>query len=203
MSRRSGTALATSAAEESGPDNRSVRRWQTACGSTTRKMRKHPESVPYLAKSDVLEALSQEPTESAAPRWPEQPATSTDQWISPGVVLGLARLTEAILIAATGFITWAILQPETAAPMVNYYWAAILLSAGTVPLVFQAVGLYSIHALLRPGEHAGRLLLGWTSVLALFTAILFFAKIGDSYSRLWLGIWYASGLVTLLGLRVV
>jgi Undecaprenyl-phosphate glucose phosphotransferase len=70
-------------------------------------------------------------------------------------------------------------------------------------MVFQAFGLYTIHSLLRVAEQSARVVMAWTSVFAIFMALIFFTKLGDHYSRVWLASWYGVGLASLVCFRTV
>ena len=127
--------------------------------------------------------------------------TVEESWISPSVVLSSVRTLEALLIAAIGFSIWALYISDGVLAGLMFYGGPILILAGIVPIVFQAFGLYTIHSLLRIAEQAARVAMAWTAVFAVFTALVFFTKAGDVYSRVWLMSWYGIGLAALISLR--
>ncbi|MGI9414285.1 MAG: undecaprenyl-phosphate glucose phosphotransferase [Hyphomicrobiales bacterium] len=124
-----------------------------------------------------------------------------DGWISPSIVLGSVRTLEALVIALVGFDIWAIYVSDGIMAGLAQYAGPILILAGVVPIVFQAFGLYTIHSLLRVAEQAARVVMAWTAVFAVFTAVVFFTKLGDVYSRVWLLSWYTIGVAALISLR--
>lgn len=151
--------------------------------------------------------------ERARPAGPDETSTASGAWqnavghhdqsslISPIVISGCYRLFETFLIAAMGLCGYLFYVPaETAAP-VSTYLAAIFVVTSLAALALHAVNIYSIQAFNTPIRQTPKLWLALTAVFALFLAGLFFLKISDSYSRLWLGAWYVLGLFSLLFFR--
>src|SRR6516165_7348150 len=68
-------------------------------------------------------------------------------------------------------------------------------------LAFQAADIYQVQAFRGYEKQYFRLASAWSVVFLIVISFTFFAKIGDHYSRLWLGAFYAAGLVTLLAFR--
>ncbi len=120
--------------------------------------------------------------------------------LAPGIVEGAARLLDFVAALATGLaiFAWYVL------PAVEYVQPYLL----TMPFVsvamvaaFQALHLYHVGAMRAVGQQALRLLGGWTLVFLATLAVLFFLKVGDSVSRLWLGSWFVAGFGALIGVR--
>jgi Undecaprenyl-phosphate glucose phosphotransferase len=65
-------------------------------------------------------------------------------------------------------------------------------------MVFQAIGAYSVPAFRAYIVLGLKIVAGWSMVLLIALAVLFFAKISDSVSRVWLAGWFGLGLVILL-----
>src|SRR5262249_14532822 len=83
------------------------------------------------------------------------------------------------------------------------WWYAAPIAAGSLVTIFavQTSGGYTIGALRHGLRHFSRIFLAWTGVFVVFMVIAFLAKLGDSYSRVWVGTWYLAGLVLLAALR--
>ena len=117
--------------------------------------------------------------------------------LSPVVVAGAVRGCEALLVAATGLIVHA----AYVAPVAPLEWTQLVAIAGITALTslaVQSIGAYSIGA-LRTFFGTGLKVAGaWTMVFLIALALIFFAKMGDQISRVWLGAWYLAGLVVLL-----
>ncbi|WP_296570637.1 undecaprenyl-phosphate glucose phosphotransferase [Phreatobacter sp.] len=120
---------------------------------------------------------------------------------SPVVLSGLVRLAEFVIVMALGatiYLGWVF-------PQHGVQWPSLLGLVGVAALAlaaFQAAGLYDVHVFRTHVAQFSRLFFAWTMVFLVAMAIAFFAKAGDSFSRVWLGSWYLSGLVILMGQRV-
>ena len=110
--------------------------------------------------------------------------------ISPVVVSGCLRFADFALVALIGLLVAALYVPEEDAFGTPAYLAAL----GAVALITVAfldmLRLYAPQALTSPLRNFPRLLLGWTSSLALLVTVVFFLKIGPEFSRVWLALWY-------------
>ncbi|MEH3148207.1 MAG: undecaprenyl-phosphate glucose phosphotransferase [Methylobacterium frigidaeris] len=122
--------------------------------------------------------------------------------LSPVVLVGSIRLVEACLVAAVGFGMYGWLL-RGLVPFGPVYPAAILVIAGLNLAVAQAAGTYGIRAFRAFFSVGLRIVLAWSLVFLLAATILFFAKLGDHYSRLWLAGYYLAGLAVLLAGRLV
>jgi Undecaprenyl-phosphate glucose phosphotransferase len=117
--------------------------------------------------------------------------------ISPVVLIGLVRLTEFLVAAATGAATYtAYVYPYDEESLT--YAGAILLVSGAAVLAFQAFEIYSITAFRSHIHQLTRLALAWTLVFLVAFAISFFGKFDGVFSRIWVASWFTVGLVTLL-----
>ncbi len=127
--------------------------------------------------------------------------SESDHWLTPTILLGVVRILELIIIAAVGFNIWAFYLGATPDSTNNGYYAVIMLTAASAPLVFQSFGLYSIVALRDFIRQSAKLLLAWTAIFSLLTALAFFTKAGAEFSRVWLASWYSIGMFVLLIFR--
>ena len=127
---------------------------------------------------------------------------NVDKAISTVVVLGFARLIEFLLIVATGLAIQLIyVYPKEGFPA--FYPVAILIGAVLSTIGFQALHIYSPHALRTFLHHNSKLVVAWVGVFAFMALIAFFLKVGDSFSRVWLALWFSVGLSVLLAFRVL
>ncbi|HEX5868415.1 MAG TPA: undecaprenyl-phosphate glucose phosphotransferase, partial [Beijerinckiaceae bacterium] len=76
-------------------------------------------------------------------------------------------------------------------------------TAALTVLVFQAIGVYSVQAFRSFFIYALRLVAGWSLVFLVLLAAVFFAKVGQEFSRVWLAGWFLLGLALLLVERIV
>jgi Undecaprenyl-phosphate glucose phosphotransferase len=129
-------------------------------------------------------------------------ATLKHRFVTPGILSGLARLADFIaLAAASTVIAHVYVTPgDTGAA---YTIASFLLPALTVVLIGSLNGYATSDYRTRVLANIGRVAMIWTAVFGCFTIVVFFLKMGESFSRVWLGSWYVSGLIILLMLRVI
>jgi Undecaprenyl-phosphate glucose phosphotransferase len=84
--------------------------------------------------------------------------------------------------------------------------AGYVLTIFVVALAFvsalRRTGAYSLQRLPQLGWQIGRVTLVWAGALATLATLAFFAKVGDSYSRIWAATWAALTLGELAVMRV-
>jgi len=68
-------------------------------------------------------------------------------------------------------------------------------------LAFQAADIYQVQAFRGHEKQYMRLASAWSVVFLIAITASFFAKVGDEFSRVWLGSFYVVGLITLLVFR--
>ena len=128
-------------------------------------------------------------------------AQSISRPVMSSVLLsGLVRLLEFGALFITGFAIYALyLDPVEG----SNGWYALPMAAGSLVAVIAigASGGYTIGALRRGVGDFNRVFVAWTGIFVAFAVFAFLAKLGDSYSRVWVGTWYVAGLVMLLALR--
>jgi Undecaprenyl-phosphate glucose phosphotransferase len=126
-----------------------------------------------------------------------EPATSA--W-SPIVVAGTVRMIEFALTALVGFAIYlAYVVPNEGFEW--HYIGAIFGIAVLAMLAFQAADIYQVQAFRGYEKQYFRLASAWSVVFLIAIGVTFFAKVGDQYSRVWLGAFYVIGLLTLLAFR--
>ena len=149
-------------------------------------------SAPRTAPSGGGQTLSSAAEAIAAERLP--PA------YSPIVVAGFVRLIEAALVVLVGLA----IQAAYVAPNDGFephYVGAILGIAVLAMLAFQVADIYQVQAFRGLEKQYFRLASAWSVVFLIVIGASFFAKMGDQFSRVWLGSFYVVGLVTLIGFR--
>ena len=119
---------------------------------------------------------------------------------SPIVIAGLTRIVEAILIATSGVLVHSFYV----APVWGYepgYYVAVFGMTILALLVFEALDINHVGAFRAPLYQGFRLAGGWTFVFLVALAAIFFLKLQDIFSRVWLLSWYLGGLAILLLVR--
>jgi Undecaprenyl-phosphate glucose phosphotransferase len=151
------------------------------------------------------------PTTAAAPAAPARPRPLSPaaqnlaaQWIAPAwspiVLAGFVRLAEFALTVLVGFAIYA----AYVVPSEGFEWlyAAAILGIAVLSLfAFQAADIYQVQAFRGHEKQYFRLASAWSLVFLLVTGVTFFAKLGDQFSRVWLGTYYVVGLLVLVGFR--
>jgi Undecaprenyl-phosphate glucose phosphotransferase len=123
---------------------------------------------------------------------------------SPIVVAGIVRITEFFLIAAVGVVTYfAYVYPQYGQIFDFYYIATAFAVAALAVIAFQVVDIYHIHAFRRPVSQGAKLTVAWSLVFLSLVTVMFFARLGDLYSRVWLAGFFGTGLITLYVSRLV
>lgn len=121
--------------------------------------------------------------------------------LSPVMVEGLVRLLDLVVVAMTGAVIFALYVLPAAVAHEPYYFVLPALPVTTVAM-FQALHLYHVGAMRSFAPQSLRLVAGWTGIFMMALAAMFFLKMGEAVSRVWLASWYASGLVLILSSRV-
>jgi len=123
---------------------------------------------------------------------------------SPIVVAGFVRIAEFALIAAVGIVTYfAYVYPQYGQVFDLYYIGTAFAVATLAVIAFQVVDIYHIHAFRRPGNQLAKLTVAWCLVFLSFVAVMFFARLGDLYSRIWLAGFFGIGLLSLYASRLM
>jgi len=122
--------------------------------------------------------------------------------VSATLLAALARLADFALLALAGLaIEWLYVAPlDGYGP--RYFVAIAVLPLVTVALVGSFKG-YTVAAYRQVLPEIGRAAGLWTAVFGCFTLVLFFLKMGEDFSRVWLASWYLAGLASLTISRVV
>ena len=186
-----------------------------ACAAFARAGR---DSVPAMSKpepkmifdaaSAVHSAVSATPRGAARPAKPQQLSTAAlavadaphEPAYSPIVLAGLVRVIEAALIVAIGFGVY-VAYVVSGNGFAWYYFAAILGIALLAMLAFQVADIYQVQAFRGHEKQYMRLASAWSVVFLIAIGVSFFPKVGDQFSRAWLGSYYVIGLFALITFR--
>ncbi|HEY8193608.1 MAG TPA: undecaprenyl-phosphate glucose phosphotransferase [Hyphomicrobium sp.] len=123
--------------------------------------------------------------------------------LSPVIVSGSVRCIEFLIVTLLGLaIANVYVVESTVLQNTIYLFATSLVGAATVT-VFELLGLYSLRALSANVRNMPAAILGWTIAFAALVAAVFFLKIGQEVSRVWLAAWFVSGAVLLLTERLI
>jgi Undecaprenyl-phosphate glucose phosphotransferase len=152
-------------------------------------------SVGNASTVDV--AAKQRALSPAAIKVAEQPTALA---FSPIVLAGIVRLIELAWVVVLGLgIYGAYVVPIDG---FEWHYVGVIFAIGLLTMVaFQAADIYQVQAFRGYEKQYFRLASAWSVVFLIAIGISFFAKMGDQYSRIWLGSFYILGLVTLIGFR--
>jgi Undecaprenyl-phosphate glucose phosphotransferase len=119
---------------------------------------------------------------------------------SPIVLAGVVRLIEFALVIMVGTaVYFGYVVPMDGVEW--YYFGAIFGVAALAMLAFQAADIYQVQAFRGYEKQYFRLASAWSVVFLVAIGATFLAKIGDQFSRVWLGTFYVVGLVSLIVFR--
>ncbi len=121
---------------------------------------------------------------------------------SPIVLAGFVRLSEFVMIGLIGAMVYtAYVVPLEG--FYSHYVPAILGISALAVLAFQAADIYHVQAFRNHVDQFARLASAWSVVFLIAIGASFFAKLGDSFSRIWLAGFYGVGFFALIGFRLV
>jgi len=129
-------------------------------------------------------------------------AVETRSPYSPIVVAGIVRAIESMLIALVGAVIYAVYIVPTEGVSWFYVGAIGIITALAI-IAFQAVDIYQIHAFRQPFQQITRMLTAWSVVFLLATALSFFFKFDQLFSRVWLLAYWALGVAALAASRAI
>ncbi len=129
-------------------------------------------------------------------------STLKHRFITPGMLSGLARLADFLGLVLLSFVIFSVYVDQNDAGNAGYWIASLLLPAATVILIGSIHG-YAIGDYRRTLVKVSRGAAVWAGLFGGFTLVLFFLKMGDSFSRVWLAIWFLGGIAVLVALRML
>ncbi|MCC2111646.1 MAG: exopolysaccharide biosynthesis polyprenyl glycosylphosphotransferase, partial [Hyphomicrobiales bacterium] len=124
--------------------------------------------------------------------------------LSPIVLVGAVRLADFVIVVITGFAAFIgyFGSFATTDNLPLLYSGIILLGAALTVLALQALRAYSVAAFRLLHRQALKVAAGWVAALLMLLALIFFAKLGIEYSRVYLGLWFLIGFGSLAVFRV-
>jgi Undecaprenyl-phosphate glucose phosphotransferase len=143
------------------------------------------------------------PLSEAPPLSPEALAVTAKPYraaYSPIVLAGTVRAIEFVMVATIGFAIY-VCYVVPSHGFAWYYFGAILGVSLFAMLAFQAADIYQVEAFRGHEKQYMRLASAWSVVFLIAICASFFAKVGDQFSRAWLGSFYAIGLFALIAFR--
>ena len=120
--------------------------------------------------------------------------------VSPIVLAGFVRMGEFALIVVVGFAVFA----AYGLPSEGDFWrytGAIFSIALLSMFAFQTADIYQVQAFRGHEKQYMRLASAWSVVFLIVIGASFFAKAGEMFSRVWIGSFFAGGLVALMASR--
>lgn len=118
--------------------------------------------------------------------------------VSATLVAAFIRAVEFFGVAISGYsIAMLYVKEQSVFDMPHYVIAPIAVGALAVA-TFQALGLYTLKAFSTPAQRLTSLIAGWSFAFAMLAAAVFFFKIGEDVSRVWMATWFAAGLSVLV-----
>lgn len=161
-----------------------------------KQIKLHVTATPFAFATGGAVSLSK-------PRLADISATNKTSLISPVVVRGLFQLFEFGLVAIVGLVVaHSYLDADQVHDNAAYLAACVGVATAAVAL-FDVFGFYAMPALAHPLKFLPRQLLAWAIALTGLVAVLFFLKIGNEFSRVWLATWFAIGVFGLTFGRLV
>ena len=159
------------------------------------KARSVPQEHP--ADNSVIEPF---------PRWRQSiNAEDRSSLISPIVISGCFRLFELLVLAVVGMATYVayVAGGISATEMhdVGTYAVAVSAVCFLTAMIFHAANVYNIQAYNTPIRQTAKITLALLMVFALFIAGLFFLKMGDVFSRVWMATYFLLGWLFILFFR--
>ncbi len=145
-------------------------------------------------------ALPRNPARTLSPAAATIAAEPVVSSYSPIVLAGTVRLIEFTLIVVVGLGVYIGYVVPTEG-FETYYLVAVIGIALMAMFAFQAADIYQVQAFRGYEKQYFRLASAWSVVFLITMGITFFAKAGEQFSRIWLGTFYALGLITLLVFR--
>ncbi len=114
--------------------------------------------------------------------------------------LGVLRLADPALPAIIGLVAYGIHPGDWPPP--EHYLLFIGAGVVTIAALFPMFRLYDPQRGVSLAEELRRLVLAWAILAALAGGAIFATKMGDAFSRIWVGAWLGGGLAATVAMRV-
>ncbi|KQT52986.1 MULTISPECIES: undecaprenyl-phosphate glucose phosphotransferase [unclassified Aureimonas] len=116
--------------------------------------------------------------------------------MSPALLSGIWRIVEFMLLLSVAATIYVAHVAPVSPDHLRYLWPSVL-GAGLGVAAIQLGQGYEIGFLRSRSRQVMRVTLAWGAALAVLAVVLFFAKVTDDVSRIWLASWFALGTVCL------
>jgi Undecaprenyl-phosphate glucose phosphotransferase len=154
--------------------------------------------------------LLREADETPPPVWRAAPTVSPPlgrESIAPffagdwrAIFLGALRAADVAVIGGAGLASYALRHGSLELPAL--YWWQILAGCLLAAIALHCAPVYTFRSLRQRSRHLGCVALVWAASALVMIAVLFFVKITDEVSRVWLMLWALAGLAGLVGVRL-
>jgi putative colanic acid biosysnthesis UDP-glucose lipid carrier transferase len=118
-----------------------------------------------------------------------------------GVFVTLFRVCDPVSTVIVGIIAYRAYLGSFTLP--DHYLFFVAAGALAVAAVFPMFSLYEPHRGASIAEELRRLTVAWLLITAMVGLAIFATKMGDTYSRVWVGAWLLGGYVATAAFRVV
>jgi len=122
-----------------------------------------------------------------------------DEKFSPAIMRGLARLIDFVALILIGQAINFIYHGNFS--LLGWYTPIVAGGAALSVLFLQIADCYQIPMLRSPRSSLGRIAGAWALAFAAMALTLFFLKSGQSFSRVWFGAWFLSGIAYFVAQR--
>jgi len=126
-------------------------------------------------------------------------ARPTEHTLSTVVISGVAQVVEAILLAITGILIYALYVEDE---FIGLYTLIILGAVMLANILFNFANTHQVSAYRSSFRQLARVLAAWSSVFAMIALGVFLFKIAHMVSRFWLVAWFISGCAVLTFFRL-
>lgn len=120
--------------------------------------------------------------------------------LSAPVIVGIAQFIEALIFILTGF---GIYYAYVGGGDEHFYIPAIFGTAALVNILSNTARTHTISAYRSRTFQIGRSLAAWSVTFVVLLGVVFFLKVQEDVSRVWLVSWYAIGGISLIAYRLV
>ncbi len=120
--------------------------------------------------------------------------------LSPGVLLLVIRLTDVLVIAGGGMLSYWLRHGFE--PLPDIYLLTLCLAAMVGAYVFHFAGIYAFPRIDRIANQLARLTTWWVVTALILLGIAFFTGTSYLFSRVWLAFWMPTTILLFAGSRV-
>ncbi len=119
--------------------------------------------------------------------------------LSAPVIVGIAQFVEALILIAIGL---GVYYAYVGGGVDAFYFPATIGATVLANILFNTARTHTISAYRSRFHQLGRILAAWSVAFVVLLGVVFFLKIQDNVSRVWLVSWYATGALSLIAYRL-